>query len=106
MENPSDLKSSSSPEPSSLSTSLEGYASGSESSSFFSASSELPSPSTSTSITEIGSSPNNEQKENLEFLSEELHKQWKKDLIRAFSERMACSRLGALISRIGGFEEE
>lgn len=88
------LESSSRPESSSGSTSLENHASSSENTEkdYFSPSSQFSSPSTSTSTPEnqsIDSSPNTEQKESLDFLSDELRSFWKTEIIRAVHERLA-----------------
>ena len=82
------LESSSRPESSSGSTSLENHASSSEKD-YFSPSSQFSSPSTSTSTPAIDSSPNTEQKESLDFLSGELRSFWKTEIIRAVHERLA-----------------
>jgi hypothetical protein len=87
------LESSSSPGSSSPSTSLEGHASSSSSEGDFSSTlSQFPSPSTSTATPDnqsIDSSPNTEQKESLEFLSDQGREQWKTIVIQAFNERVA-----------------
>jgi len=87
-------KSSSRPESSSGSTSLENHASSSENTEkdYFPPSSQFSSPSTSTSTPEnqsIDSSPNTEQKESLDFLSDKLRSFWKTEIIRAVHERLA-----------------
>jgi len=88
------LESSSRPESSSGSTSLENHASSSENTEkdYFPPSSQFSSPSTSTSTPEnqsIDSSPNTEQKESLDFLSDKLRSFWKTEIIRAVHERLA-----------------
>lgn len=94
MEDSPAFKSSSSPESSSLSTSLEAHAAssgGRENENFVSASSEFSSPGTETSTPgnqSIDCSPTNEQKESLEFPSEYERKHWKTERIRVFNEAL------------------
>ena len=88
-----ELSSSSRPESSSDSTSLENHASSEENTEkdYLSPSSQFSSPSTSTATPEnqsIESSPNTEQKESLDFLSDELRSFWKTEILRALHDRL------------------